>query len=141
MIQIPRLLTWFMLMTVILQAYIMRTSLSRYMPVFRSPSLLKENRSKSDYHAGELPYMYGNLWRYPSLYSESDKKLSDTMVKYVANFVKTGDPNGDGLPKWEKYSSGSQLLQLNDEIKMMDDPNNEIYKIIDKCQESVKGQS
>ena len=99
----------------------------------------KENRSKSDYHAGELAYIYGNLWRYPSLYGESDKKLSDTMVKYAANFVKTGDPNGDGLPEWEKYSSSGQLLQLNDEIRMMDDPNNELYKVIDKFQNTPGG--
>jgi len=95
----------------------------------------KTNDSLSNYHAGELPYAYGNLWRHPGLYSDEDYALSDTMQQYWVNFAKTGNPNGDGLPTWEmRDENQSKLLQLDTDIKMIEDPNSELYKIIDKYQ-------
>ena len=99
----------------------------------------KTNNSLSNYHAGEIPYAYGNLWRHPGLYNEDDYKLSDIMQQYFVNFAKTGDPNGEGLPKWEARTVGNnQLLQLDTEIKMTDDPNKKLYKVIDRYEESLK---
>ena len=102
----------------------------------------KTNNSISNYHAGELPYLYGNLWRKSGLYDESDYKLSDTMQQYVVNFVKTGNPNGEGLPEWKMYTNDEKkLLQLDNNIEMVDDPNIQIYNVIDKYQNSVKDSS
>lgn len=99
----------------------------------------KTNNILSNYHAGEIPYAYGNLWRHPGLYDEEDYKLSEIMQKYWVNFAKTGNPNGEGLPKWEMRSpTQDKLLQLDTKIQMVDDPNAEIYKVIDKFQESLR---
>ncbi len=99
----------------------------------------KTNNMLSNYHAGEIPYAYGNLWRHPGLYDEEDYALSEIMQQYWVNFAKTGNPNGEGLPNWEARSESSdQLLQLDTEIKMIDDPNEELYTVIDEYQESVK---
>ena len=104
----------------------------------------KTNNILSNYHAGELPYAYGNLWRHPGLYDDEDFRLSEIMQSYWVNFAYNGDPNGyllnpDGsssdemLPVWEKREAGQdQLLELGAEIKMTDDPNLEIYKVIDE---------
>ena len=104
----------------------------------------KTNNILSNYHAGELPYAYGNLWRHPGLYDEEDYKLSQIMQSYWVNFAYNGDPNGyllndDGtasselLPAWDKREAGQdKLLELNTEIRMIDDPNLEAYKVIDK---------
>ena len=98
----------------------------------------KTNDVLSNYHAGELPYAYGNLWRHPGLYSEEDYALSEIMQQYWVNFAKTGNPNGEGLPEWKmRTADQDQLLQLDTEIKMIDDPNAELYKIIDMYQEST----
>ncbi|QFJ53546.1 carboxylesterase/lipase family protein [Pseudobutyrivibrio xylanivorans] len=99
----------------------------------------KTNNSLSNYHAGELPYAYGNLWRHTGLYEEDDFALSEIMQEYWANFAKTGNPNGNNLPEWKMRDEGqNQLLQLDTEIKMIDDPNEELYKVIDKYQNSLK---
>ena len=96
---------------------------------------MKTNKSLSNYHAGELPYLYGNLWRHRFLYDEEDFKLSDIMQQYVVNFVKTGNPNGDGLPTWDAVGPGVyKLLKLDTKIEMMEDPNMGAYLIIDEYQ-------
>lgn len=95
----------------------------------------KKNRSMSDYHSGELPYAYGNLWRHRHVYDESDFALSEIMQNYWVNFVKTGDPNGEGLPVWEmRDREKKDLLVLDEEIRMEPDPYRDIYPILDRYQ-------
>ena len=97
----------------------------------------KTNNMLSNYHAGEIPYAYGNLWRHPGLYDDEDYKLSEIMQNYWVNFAYTGNPNGDGLPEWQMLDKdNTKLLNLDTQIKMMDDPNLDIYKVIDEFQES-----
>ena len=35
-------------------------------------------------------------------WTADDRKVSSIMQGYFVNFIKTGNPNGKGLPKWEK---------------------------------------
>lgn len=49
-----------------------------------------------------------------------DYKISDTLVSYISNFAKTGNPNGDGLPVWEAAKSGDgRILVVDDETMEM----------------------
>jgi para-nitrobenzyl esterase len=53
-------------------------------------------------HAFEIEYALGNLNGNPVYaWTADDRKVSDTMLQYFANFIKTGDPNGRALPKWK----------------------------------------
>ena len=94
-----------------------------------------ENASLRSYHAGEMPYAYGNLWRHADKYTDEDNKLSEQMQSYWVNFVKTGNPNGSDLPQWEAYTAEqNKLLQFDTKLKMIDDPYAKLYPIIDKAQ-------
>ena len=52
-------------------------------------------------HSGEIEYALGNLaGNRVYAWTDTDRRVSATMEGYWANFIKTGDPNGAGLPHW-----------------------------------------
>jgi para-nitrobenzyl esterase len=54
-------------------------------------------------HAGELPFLFDALpARYGDAVTDRDRASARAFHTYVANFVRTGDPNGDGLPAWPR---------------------------------------
>jgi para-nitrobenzyl esterase len=57
-------------------------------------------------HSAEIEYALGNLDTNPLyVWTADDRKVSATMSAYFANFIKTGNPNGRGLPAWLKASA------------------------------------
>ena len=54
------------------------------------------------FHSCDLRYVFGTLdlsWR---PYGKRDREASNEMMDYLANFARTGDPNGANLPAWKK---------------------------------------
>lgn len=54
------------------------------------------------FHSCDLRYLFGTLsngWR---PYGERDYAVSAQLTEYLANFARSGDPNGEGLPRWER---------------------------------------
>jgi para-nitrobenzyl esterase len=42
-------------------------------------------------------------------WTAGDYQVSKVMEEYFANFVKTGNPNGKGLPQWPEYKTGKRM--------------------------------
>ena len=49
-------------------------------------------------------------------WTPDDYKASSTMENYFANFIKTGNPNGTGLPKWVPNTKGSTVKFINIDV-------------------------
>ena len=55
-------------------------------------------------HSAEIEYALGNLaTNEVYAWTPDDYKVSETFQGYIENFVKTGDPNGAGLPAWRPF--------------------------------------
>ena len=67
------------------------------------------------FHTAEVPYAYNNLSFVNRPWQPIDHHLADLMSSYWANFARTGDPNGKGLPVWDAYSSGMERVMFLDE--------------------------
>ncbi len=66
---------------------------------------------KGAFHSAELWYMFGTLDRCWRPLEERDHALSKEMVAYWTNFMKYGDPNGEGLDKWQPCSRDNQYIK------------------------------
>lgn len=53
------------------------------------------------WHSGELWYMFGTMDRCWRPWEERDYQLSEQMLAYWTNFMKTGNPNDGKHPEWE----------------------------------------
>nr|WP_258046992.1 carboxylesterase family protein [Sphingomonas folli] len=62
-------------------------------------------------HATDIPFFLDNAAiKYGAQTSPRDAAMGHAMGQYLANFVKTGDPNGTGLPRWPRYDRAGDTI-------------------------------
>jgi para-nitrobenzyl esterase len=55
---------------------------------------------------------------------EKDHQLSQLMVDYLMNFVKSGNPNGEGQPQWKRTCPKcKRVMCIGEADAKMDKPN------------------
>lgn len=65
-------------------------------------------------HADDLPFYFDNAdVKFDRLTTATDMAIGHAMSTYLANFVKTGNPNGDGLPEWPAYTDGGIMMDFS----------------------------
>ena len=59
------------------------------------------------------------------------RKLSTKMADSLVNFMKTGNPNGGGLPAWPVYTSANGETMILDDVPVVkNDPDREARKAL-----------
>lgn len=64
------------------------------------------------FHTGEIPYVFNNLKMIDRPWTEEDSLIADQMSSYWVNFVKNGNPNGEGLTQWNPYKEGQLEVMI-----------------------------
>lgn len=77
-----------------------------YQYVFSHPAPGDESGA---FHSVEHPYVFQTLFRIWRPYTGVDMDLSNLCCSYWTNFIKTGDPNGEGLPVWNAYTAETPM--------------------------------
>lgn len=68
---------------------------------------------KGAVHSAEIEYALGNLaTNEVYAWTTDDHHVSEVMQGFFANFIKTGDPNGKGLPRWDAYNRGDAHARM-----------------------------
>ena len=85
------------------------------------------------YHSAEIEFVFEALDSKPLPWRPEDKKLSELISTYWSNFAKTGDPNGDNLPRWPAYTHKDhyQVMHLSFEPHAAPDPHRQRYLFLD----------
>ena len=77
------------------------------------------------FHAAEIVYALDNLDKVPWRFGEVDRQISAIVSAYWLNFVKSGDPNGEGLPFWPAYRSPDGPVMVLDARPHVGRPEND----------------
>ena len=77
---------------------------NQMLPEHRNP--VRDEEFYGSFHSSELWYFFDSMrdLEKQRLWTDSDYSLADQITSYISNFVKTGDPNGEGLEKWDVCS-------------------------------------
>lgn len=90
-------------------------------------------------HASEIEYALGNLASNKVYdWTPDDYKVSATMVDYFANFIKTGNPNGAGLAKWDANTGKGPVKFMDIDVKSVQKTENDRARYIFLDKEYMK---
>jgi len=81
-----------------------------------------EAAPRGAYHSAEIEFVFGALASKNLPWRPEDKALSDLMSSYWANFARSGDPNGTGLPGWPAYDSKQHYSVMHLDAKSSEAP-------------------
>jgi para-nitrobenzyl esterase len=68
------------------------------------------------FHTGEVAYVMDDLKFLNRPWESADQPLATLISSYWVNFMKTGNPNGPGLPEWPKYDNATQQAMVFDAV-------------------------
>jgi len=92
-------------------------------------------------HSAEIQYALGNLdldKRYT--WEPADYEVSKTMQAYFVNFVKSGNPNGPGLPNWPAYRTDTnyQLMRIDAKSQAEPEPHRDRYLALEEATAALR---
>ncbi len=86
-------------------------------------------------HSAEIEYALGNLaTNKVYAWTPEDHRVSEVLEGYFANFVKTGNPNGPGLPAWPAAGTGDRVrtMVIDDPAHSEPEPYRAVYEILNR---------
>ncbi|WP_293942859.1 MULTISPECIES: carboxylesterase/lipase family protein [unclassified Sphingobacterium] len=93
-------------------------------------------------HASEIPYVFNNLSGRNNVdLTETDRKVASMLNKYWVNFAKTGNPNSNGIAKWEKFTEQNDTLleiRRDGSAVSVPDPKKQRLDVMEKATKDIK---
>ena len=95
----------------------------------------KQAPPKGAVHSAEIEYALGNLGSNKVYgWTADDQNVSKTMQTYFANFIKTGNPNSAGMPRWDVVVPGkpAAVMHLDLHTQAQQEAHRDRYLFLDQ---------
>jgi len=86
-------------------------------------------------HAADIEYAFNTLDTKEANWQEEDRKVSRVMATAFANFVRTGNPNGPGVPDWPEFGGSGKIMYFDSESKAAPEQFRSRYTFLDSVVE------
>ena len=68
------------------------------------------------YHGSEITFTFNNLYTKQWPWTDEDRRIANMVSSYWANFAKSGNPNGAGLPHWAASSGAAETMEIGEKF-------------------------
>jgi para-nitrobenzyl esterase len=104
----------------------------RYLFELRPPAPeLASSPLTGAFHTAEIVYVFDNLQVRDWPWRPEDRRMAEIASSYWANFAKSGNPNGPGLPDWPPYTGpDGTVMRLSEQSGAGPDPRLIRYKTL-----------
>jgi para-nitrobenzyl esterase len=82
-------------------------------------------------HASDIEYSFHTLDSKEAAWQPEDRRTEEAMATYFANFVKTGSPNGPGVPEWPEFGKTRQVMHLDATSKAAPEQHRARYEFLE----------
>lgn len=82
-------------------------------------------------HAVDIEYAFNTLDSKPANWKPEDRKVAQVMATAIANFVRTGNPNGPGVPHWPEYGESGKVMYFDSESRSAPEEFRARYEFLD----------
>ena len=114
-----------------------KTPVYRYLFSRIRPASENGEQTNGARHATEIEYFLGNLDRNKVYnWTAEDFATSEMIQKYLANFIKNGNPNSENLTQWpavKPENSSPQVMVLDSVPQVRQAKNDARYRFLDKA--------
>jgi para-nitrobenzyl esterase len=100
----------------------------------------KVPRSFGAAHASDIEYAFNTLDSKTAGWQAEDRQTALTMATAFAQFVKTGNPNGPGVPEWPEFAKRRQVMHFDAESRLAPETDRVRYEFLDSVVTGEAGE-
>lgn len=91
-------------------------------------------------HTSDRPYWFDHISGDASMHEARDRMLAGEMAGALAQFAKSGNPNGPALPAWPAYQPDEgRQLEFGDETRVVVKPDDTSVALFERAWEATRG--